>query len=81
MKHTTYINLCPDPEAYVEIEYDYTPEGARLSYDQPPDPSSYEVVKVQLHTPECVVNVTRYYEELGLEPSVTEAIENETQNH
>ena len=46
MKGSTCINL--SEELYLEIEYDYTPEGPRLHYDQPPDPEELEIERVWL---------------------------------
>lgn len=50
MKYRSYYEEGLNEDSYLEIEYEYQGEGPQLSYDQPPDPASVDILKVTLWT-------------------------------
>lgn len=50
MKYRSYYEEGLNEDTYLEIEYEYQPEGVQLSYDQPPDPASVDILKVMMWT-------------------------------
>ena len=72
MRDTCEIVVADD--LHLEVEYQHTPEGPRLHYDQPPDPAETEIEKVTLvgrteikpgHQVTVTIDVTHCYEELS----------------
>lgn len=85
VKGRVYIDLLPSEEAYLEVEYQYTPPGIQTDYDVPPDPSEAEIVRVILHEfsmhadadgrkKRVGIDVTSWWERIVKEDDVLEQI-------